>query len=97
MIHHDRHRTGYGREEHRPAFQTTPVPEETLAVEKLQIERKVFLLTLKENPRGRFLRITEDVGGRRDHVIVPASGLAEFKRALDSLIAVSEETPARIT
>ncbi len=97
MIHHDRHRSGYGHEARRPAFQATPVPEETLAAEKLQIERKVFLLTLKENPRGRFLRITEDVGGRRDHVIVPASGLAEFRRVLDSLIAVSEETPAKIT
>lgn len=96
MIHHDRHGTGYGHEGRRPAYNSTPVPEETLASEKIQIERKVFLLTLKENPRGRFLRITEDVGGRRDHIIVPATGLEEFKRVLDGLIALSNETPAKI-
>jgi len=38
--------------------------------EKIQIERKTFVFTLKENPRGRFLRITEDVGGRRDNIII---------------------------
>lgn len=36
--------------------------EETIKSERIQIERKLFLFTLKENPRGRFLRITEDVG-----------------------------------
>ena len=42
--------------------------EETLKTEKLQIERKSFAFALKENPRGRFLRITEDVGGRRNRI-----------------------------
>jgi len=32
--------------------------------------RKTFVLTLKENPRGKILRITEDVGGRRDTIII---------------------------
>lgn len=96
MIHHDRYGSGYGHEARRPAYHPTPVPEETLASEKIQIERKVFLLTLKENPRGRFLRITEDVGGRRDHIIVPATGLEDFRRVLDGLIAVSRDTPAKI-
>jgi len=58
-----------------------PVNEDTLKSEKIQIERKTFLLTLKENPRGRFLRITEDVGGRRDTIIIPATGLEDFKVA----------------
>lgn len=53
--------------------------------EKLQIERKTFLFTLKENPRGRFLRITEDVAGRRDTIIVPAPGLEEFRRMLEEM------------
>jgi len=35
--------------------------EEGLKTERLQIERKAFVFSLKENPRGRFLRITEDV------------------------------------
>src|SRR3974377_2617922 len=55
-----------------------PVNEDTLKSDKIQIERKTFLFALKENPRGRFLRITEDVGGRGDTIIIPAPGTEEF-------------------
>lgn len=71
------------------------MPDETLRSEKIQIERKVFVFTLKENPRGRFLRITEDVNGRRDTIIVPAPGLAEFKKLLDEMVRAATEMPAR--
>ena len=60
--------------------------EETLQMEKFEVERKTFILTLKENQRGRFLRITEDVKGRRDSVIVPVSGLDDFRKHLDSIL-----------
>ena len=53
------------------------VNEDTLRSGTVQIERKTFVFTLKENPRGRFLRITEDVGGRRDAIIIPAPGQRE--------------------
>jgi hypothetical protein len=43
--------------------------------EQVQVERKLFTFELRENPRGRFLRVTEDVGGRRDTIIIPAVGL----------------------
>jgi hypothetical protein len=71
-----------------------PINEETLRTEKIQIERKTFVFTLKENPRGRFLRITEDVSGRRDTIIIPAPGLADFKKILDEMVRVSNEQPA---
>ncbi len=74
-----------------------PPNEETLRSEKIQIERKTFLLALKENPRGRFLRITEDVGGRRDTIIIPAPGLDEFKRVLDEMVKASADTPPAVT
>jgi hypothetical protein len=70
-----------------------PVNEETLKSDKVQIERKTFVFTLKENPRGRFLRITEDVGGRRDTIIIPAPGLEDFKRLLDDMVRASGEAP----
>ena len=57
----------------------------------------MFVLSLKENPRGRFLRITEDVGGRRDHVILPATGLEDLRRALETMIEADRQTPARLT
>jgi hypothetical protein len=69
--------------------------EESLKTERLQIERKAFIFALKENPRGRFLRITEDVGGRRDSIIVPATGLEEFRRIIDEMARISSETPAK--
>ena len=70
-----------------------PVVEETLKADKIQIERKTFVLALKENPRGRFLRITEDVGGRRDTIIIPAPGLEDFKRLLDEMVKAAAEVP----
>ena len=65
--------------------------ERTLRSEKVQIERKTFFLDLKENDRGRFLRITEDVGGRRDRIIMPATGMEDFAMALDDLIVFEQE------
>jgi hypothetical protein len=72
-----------------------PVNEDTLRSEKIQIERKSFVFTLKENPRGRFLRITEDVGGRRDTIIIPAPGLEDFKRLLEEMVKTSDEIPLK--
>jgi len=69
--------------------------EDTLKTEKIQIERKVFVFSLKENPRGRFLRITEDVSGRRDTIIIPAPGLIEFKKIVDEMVKVSSEAPQK--
>ena len=74
-----------------------PVNEDTLRSDRVQIERKTFVLALKENPRGRFLRITEDVNGRRDTIIVPATGLEDFKRLVDDMTKASAETPAKTT
>ena len=68
-----------------------PVNEDTLKSAEVQIERKTFVFTLKENPRGRFLRITEDVGGRRDTIIVPSTGLVEFKKILDDMVKAADE------
>lgn len=68
-----------------------PVDEGTLKSEQMQIERKTFVLALKENSLGRFLRITEEVGGRRDAIIIPAAGLEEFKKRLDEIIKASKE------
>lgn len=60
--------------------------DEELASEQVQVERKLLSFSLKENQRGRFLRITEDVGGRRDTVIVPATGLEAVRDVINRLI-----------
>ena len=63
--------------------------------DRVQIERKTFVFTLKENSRGRFLRITEDVSGRRDTIIVPSTGLEDFKKLLDEMVRASNEIPSK--
>jgi PurA ssDNA and RNA-binding protein len=84
----------YGHRPPQPSGSTkSGAPEETIRSEKIQIERKIFVFTLKENPRGRFLRITEDVNGRRDTIIIPATGLDDFRRAFDEMNKASNETP----
>ena len=85
---------GYGV----PKYNTQPRPpvnEDTLKTAEVQIERKFFVMTLKENPRGRFLRITEDVGGRRDTIIISSTGLTEFKKLVDEMVKASEEIPMK--
>ena len=59
-----------------------------LASEKVVIDRKIFFLDLKENQRGRFLKITEDVGGRRDTIMLPVTGFREFAAAFARLAEV---------
>ena len=68
--------------------------ESVLLSEKVQIERKQFFFDLKENPRGRFLRITEDVGGRRDTIIIPSTGLEQLRDVIQRAIEASEQAGA---
>jgi hypothetical protein len=65
---------------------------------KILVERKQFFFDLKENERGRFLKITEDVNGRRDTIIIPAPGLNDFAKILEEMIHFDEETaPGNMT
>jgi hypothetical protein len=64
---------------------------EPIASEKVTHERKVFFLDLQENQRGRFLKITEDVGGRRDTIMLPAPAFREFLEALQRLVDYEEK------
>lgn len=91
---HERSHGGHGHGGHSGPKQA--VVEDTLRSDKIQIERKTFVFTLKENPRGRFLRITEDVNGRRDTIIIPATGLEDFKRVFDEMTRASLDTPPKM-
>ena len=91
MFSKDRSPSGYSQ--YRNAGPRPSTNEDTLKTETIQIERKTFVFSLKENPRGKFLRITEDVSGRRDTIIIPAPGLAEFKKIVDEMVKVSSEAP----
>jgi hypothetical protein len=53
-----------------------------LASEKIASDRKIFFVDLLENQRGRFFKITEDVGGRRNTIMLPISAAREFLEGL---------------
>ena len=93
------HPSPFPRQPFRPQYSAQPprpfVQEDTLKSEIIQIERKSFRLTLKENPRGRFLRISEEVGGKRSSIIVPSTGLAEFKKLLDEMVKADHGMAAK--
>jgi len=63
-----------------------PKTGRTLATEKIEVEYKIFFLDLQENHRGRFLRVTEDAGGRRETVIIPIENAREFAEAVKRVI-----------
>lgn len=66
--------------------------ETTIRSEKIAVEHKIFYFILKENQRGRFLRITEESNGKSDTIILPSTGLEDFKNMLESLLQTSLET-----
>jgi hypothetical protein len=84
----------------RKYFQDQPAPrmaETTLKQSELAIERKTFVVALKENPRGRFLRIVENGGSQFASIIVPDSGLKDFQRLLAEMVDAAEKLPAKPT
>jgi len=78
-------------------FYTTlgpPTPENVPADGRLKSEVMVkenrrYYLDLKENNRGRFLRVTQTVargGGPRSQIALPAQGIGELRDALNELV-----------
>ncbi len=76
----------------QPRQVARPRPQ-LLAAGKVQIERKTFSFALMENERGRFLRITEEVGGRFDAIVIPAPGLEAFREVFESMVRAEHEMP----
>lgn len=59
--------------------------EVELMTTELRIENKRFYFNLKENQKGRFLKIAE-VSGGRSTIIIPQSGWNDFRDMLDDFI-----------
>jgi hypothetical protein len=74
-----------GHEEERRGSDDRPIH-----TEKILADRKIFFLDLKENGRGQFVKITEDVRGRRDTIMVPIEFLDDFIDALEDIREVAE-------
>jgi hypothetical protein len=93
--------TPYGHRPNDPHqhLQYPPRPrpvEDTLLQTEVAIEKKVFIIALKENPRGRFLRITESGGkGQWSTLIVPATGVKDFQKLFAEMAKADAEIPEK--
>ena len=68
--------------------------ENLIASKEVQVERKHLSIEFRENERGRYLRITETAHGRRNAVIVPSTGLADFTSALAAVLNMANKASA---
>lgn len=65
------------------------VPEDGKLKSEMMIkDNRRYYLDLKENSRGRFLRVSQTItrGGPRSQVAIPAQGMIEFRDALTDLL-----------
>ncbi|XP_014681761.1 PREDICTED: transcriptional activator protein Pur-beta-like isoform X2 [Priapulus caudatus] len=65
------------------------LPEDgKLKSETMVKENRRYYLDLKENARGRFLRVSQTIprGGPRSQIAIPAQGIIEFRDALTELL-----------
>lgn len=62
-----------------------------LHTEKIIADRKTFYLDLLENARGKVVKITEEVSGNRDTIMVPAEILNDFIEALTDIQTTANE------
>jgi hypothetical protein len=68
--------------------------EHVLMTRKVIASQKMFYLDLKENQRGRFLKITEKDGRFRSTVIIPDEALPEVAAILQDVAADLPPAPA---
>jgi PurA ssDNA and RNA-binding protein len=80
----------------KPYSNQNPTPQaDVLLSRELQVERKTFSLSLKENARGRFLSVTENTRNGHEMIIIPAGGLEEFKKIFGDMVKAASETPVK--
>jgi hypothetical protein len=72
------------------------VGDAALKTQSLRVERKHFTFDIRENPRGKFLRITEEVNGRRDAIVIPLTGIQEFRNVLNEVVEFSKTLSPKV-
>jgi hypothetical protein len=65
------------------------VPEDGKLKSEMMIkDNRRYYMDLKENARGRFLRVSQTItrGGPRSQIAIPAQGMSDFRNALTDLL-----------
>ena len=66
--------------------------EKELASQQIQIQSKRFYIDVKENQRGRFIKLAEvGVGGRKSRIIMALTAAAEFKNFLAEFSEINSQ------
>lgn len=64
------------------------IEEQELATKTIQIQNKRFYVDVKQNSRGRFIKITEvAVGGQKSRILMSIPAAREFSEKLNKLLA----------
>ena len=74
-----------------------PVFETTLKSAQIELGRTSFMFALRQNARGRFLRITEKNQDAFGSIVIPDTGLAVFRQVLDTMLAAAQPSEAGFT
>ncbi len=61
------------------------MPEKDYVSKQITIEQKKFFFDLKENHKGKYVRITE-VSGGRSCIVIPLSGAQSFSEGLADIM-----------
>lgn len=77
-----------------PMAPRPPAPEIVLKHAQIEIGRASFVFTLRQNVRGRFLRITEKTPDAFHSLIIPDTGLATFQQVLEKILLVTQHPEA---
>lgn len=71
------------------------IEEQELATKTIQIQNKRFYLDVKQNSRGRFIKITEAaIGGQKARILMSVFAAQEFREKLDKILEVLNGLPA---
>ena len=81
----------------RPSgYQPKPFLQENLLYgNQIVIERKELTITLRENPKGRFIRIVERGGNHQASIIIPSTGFKDFQKVLADMVKAEKEIPTK--
>jgi len=81
--------------QHRAIREKVPATVETVPGKARKAKSSVAgQFEVRENERGKFLRITEEAHGRRNTIIVPSTGIDDFTAAIAEAVAAGTRLSA---
>lgn len=88
-------RAPYWQQQGPPSRQNEAASQDTTIVRReFDVENKKITVLLKENRRGKFVRIVEETHGKHSSVVFPESGITDLLNALTDILQPPDPTTA---